>query len=129
MTTGVFLKNGPEDFPDNDFRKNLPKFSKENFPTILKFANGLKEIGNAYGATAAQVAIAWLVEQGVIPIPGAKQLKYVEENLAAGKIKLSEDDLKKIRILADECEKNSKGDRYPPSLVGQLLVDTPPLDA
>jgi aryl-alcohol dehydrogenase-like predicted oxidoreductase len=124
-----FLKHGPEDFPDDDFRKNLPKFSKENFPTILKIADGLKDIGKAYGATAAQVAIAWLVAQGVIPIPGAKQLKYVEENLAAGKLKLSEDDLKKIRILADECDKNSKGDRYPSSYVGQLLADTPALDA
>ena len=107
----------------------MPKFSKENFPTILKVADGLKEIGSAHGATAAQVSIAWLIAQGTIPIPGAKQLKYVEENLAAGKLKLSEDDLKQIRILADESEKNTKGDRYPPGFVEQLLVDTPPLDA
>ena len=95
----------------------------------MKVADGLKEIGEAHGATAAQVAIAWLVAQGTIPIPGAKQLKYVEENVAAGKLKLSEDDLKRIRSLADESDKNSKGDRYPPGFVEQLLVDTPPLDA
>lgn len=128
MTRCIFLKHGPEDFDDNDFRKNLPKFSKENFPTILKVADGLEEIGKAHGATPAQVAIAWLVKQGVIPIPGAKQLKYIEENLAAAKLKLSEDDLKQIRTLADESEKNTKGDRYPPAFLEQLLVDTPPLD-
>ena len=94
----------------------------------MKLVDGLKEIGEAYGATAAQVAIAWLLAQGTIPIPGAKQLKYVEENVVAGKLKLSEDDLKRIRILADESDKNSKGDRYPPGLIQQVLADTPPLD-
>lgn len=127
LLTGRFT--GPEDFNEGDFRRNHPKFSKENYPHILKLAEGLKEIGTAHNASAAQVAIAWLVAQGTIPIPGSKQIKYIEENLAAAHLKLNEGDLKKIRELVDESEKSITGDRYPPGFMEQVLVDTPPLDS
>lgn len=53
------------------------RYSKENFPNILKLAEGLKQIGEKHGATAGQVALAWLLGQGddIIPIPGTKRIK------------------------------------------------------
>lgn len=122
-------QTGPEAFEEGDFRHNHPKYSKENFPNILKLVDGLKEIGAAHNASAAQVAIAWLLAQGTIPIPGSKQIKYIEENIESAKVKLSEEDLKKIRALADATEKNVTGDRYPPGFMEQILADTPPLES
>lgn len=122
-------QQGPEDFDESDFRRGAPKFGKENFPNILRLVSGLQEVASTHKATAAQVAIAWLVHQGALPIPGSKQIKYIEENLGAANVKLTEEDLKKIRELADECEKNSVGDRYPPGFIEQVHVETPPLNA
>jgi aryl-alcohol dehydrogenase-like predicted oxidoreductase len=55
----------------------VPRYSKENFPNILKLADGLKRIGERHGATAGQVALSWLLAQGddVIPIPGTRKQK------------------------------------------------------
>ncbi|KAF8310533.1 Aldo keto reductase [Clavulina sp. PMI_390] len=120
---------GPEDFEEGDFRATLPKFSKENFPKVLKVVDGLKEIGKAHeGATAAQVAIAWVAAQGVVVIPGAKQIKYVEENLAADKLALSADEVKKIRGWAEELDWTNGGARYGPGLEELSGVDTPALN-
>lgn len=79
-----------------------------------------------HNATATQVAIAWIVAQGAIPIPGSKQIKYIDENLGAAKVKLTQADLDKIRELVNESEKNLTGDRYPPGFMEQVMVDTPP---
>lgn len=71
-------QKSPDDFEDTDFRKAIPRYSAENFPNILKLADGLKSIGTKYGgATAGQVALAWLFAQGddIIPIPGTKKIK------------------------------------------------------
>lgn len=66
------MQNGPEDFDEDDFRRQVPRYSKENFPNILKLAAGLARVGAPHGASAGQVALAWLLAQGedVIPIPG-----------------------------------------------------------
>ncbi|KAF8319296.1 Aldo/keto reductase [Clavulina sp. PMI_390] len=119
---------GPEDFGEGDFRSTLPKFSKENFPKVLKVVDSLREIGKAHGdATAAQVAIAWVAAQGVVVIPGAKQIKYVEENLAADKLAFSADEVKKIRDLAEELDWTNSGARYGPGLEELSGVETPAL--
>ena len=61
---------------ENDGRRYLPRFSKENFPTILNLAEGLKKVGEKYGASSGQVAIAWVLAQGedIIPIVGTTKL-------------------------------------------------------
>lgn len=71
------FQNGPEDFDEDDFRRIVPRYSKENFPNILKLVDGLKKIGEKHGATAGQVALAWVLAQGddFIPIPGTKSVK------------------------------------------------------
>ncbi|KAJ6518205.1 NADP-dependent oxidoreductase domain-containing protein [Mycena vitilis] len=125
LLTGQY--KSPDDFEDDDFRKRVPKFSAQNFPNILKLADGLKAIGAKYNnATAGQVALAWLLAQGddVIPIPGTKKIKYLEENIAAAKLKLSPEDVQAVRDIAAEAD-TSQGDRYPAGMQETLFVDTP----
>lgn len=70
-------QKGPEDFEEKDFRRLIPRFSKENFPNILKLVDSLKAIGDKHKVTAGQVTLAWLLGQGddVIPIPGTQRVK------------------------------------------------------
>ncbi|KAF7340533.1 Aldo/keto reductase [Mycena sanguinolenta] len=127
LLTGQF--KSPDDFEDGDFRKAIPRYSAENFPNILKLADGLKSIGARYnGATAGQVALAWVLAQGedIIPIPGTKKIKYLEENIAAGKLKLSAEDIRAVREVAARADA-AQGDRYPGGMVSSLFVDTPAL--
>ncbi|KAJ7218139.1 Aldo/keto reductase [Mycena pura] len=114
------------DFPEGDFRKTFPKYSEENFPNILKLADGLKQIGDRIGATAGQVALAWLLAQGddIVPIPGTKKIKYLEENLGALKVKLTKADLALIREYIEKSDA-TKGDRYPAWGMGLAYADTP----
>ncbi|KAJ6589479.1 hypothetical protein B0H19DRAFT_1226968 [Mycena capillaripes] len=103
------------------------RYSAENFPNILKLADGLKAIGVKYNnATAGQVALAWLLAQGddIIPIPGTKKIKYLEENLGALKVTLSAEDVKAVREVAAAAD-TAKRERYPASLMSQLFADTP----
>ncbi|THH00720.1 hypothetical protein EW026_g1867 [Hermanssonia centrifuga] len=95
----------PGDFPEGDFRGIVPRFSKENFPNILKIVEGLKAIGDRHGATSGQVSLAWLLAQGdVIPIPGTKKIKYLKENVGALKLKLTEKDVAEIRAIAEAAD-------------------------
>lgn len=124
LLTGRY--KSPDDFEEGDFRKLVPRYSKENFPNILKLADGLKEIGNKYNATAGQISLAWLLAQGedVIPIPGTTRLSNLKENIDAGKIKLSPEDVKAVREVADKANA-SQGDRYPEAYMKVLFADTP----
>ncbi|KZT20178.1 Aldo/keto reductase [Neolentinus lepideus HHB14362 ss-1] len=113
LLTGRY--KSPDDFEDGDFRKIVPRYSKENFPNILKLADGLKVIGERRGATAGQVALAWLLAQGddIIPIPGTTKAKYLRENLDASKLKLTQEDIAEVRSLAENSDA-VRGLRYPP---------------
>ncbi|KAJ6459849.1 NADP-dependent oxidoreductase domain-containing protein [Mycena sanguinolenta] len=127
LLTGQY--KSPDDFDEGDFRRRVPRYSAENFPNILKVADGLKSIGAKHGgATAGQVAIAWVLAQGedIIPIPGTKKIKYLEENIAAGKLKLSVQDVQAVRDVAAQANA-AQGDRYPGGMMSSLFADTPPL--
>ncbi|KAJ6459871.1 NADP-dependent oxidoreductase domain-containing protein [Mycena sanguinolenta] len=127
LLTGQY--KSPDDFEEGDFRKAVPRYNAENFPNILKIADGLKSIGAKHdGATAGQVAIAWVLSQGedIIPIPGTKKIKYLEENIAAGKLKLSADGIQAVRDVAAQADA-AQGDRYPARTMSLLFADTPPL--
>ncbi|KAF5391226.1 hypothetical protein D9757_003058 [Collybiopsis confluens] len=99
------------DFPEGDFRRMFPKYSESNFPNILKLVDGLKEIAAKRNATPGQVALAWLLAQGndIIPIPGTKKVKYLEENIGAVNVNLTNEDLSLIRDLRRkiQCDKGS----------------------
>ncbi|KAF4580448.1 hypothetical protein EYR40_003164 [Pleurotus pulmonarius] len=117
------------DLDPEDFRLAVPRYSEENFPKIVKLADDLKAIGAAHGASAGQVALAWLLAQGddVIPIPGTKKIKYLNENLGAVNVKLSKEEVAKVREIAEAADKAWDGDRYPAALQQVLYADTPAL--
>ncbi|KAJ5752188.1 hypothetical protein N7520_009105 [Penicillium odoratum] len=104
ILTGQFQSHA--DLPDGDLRRSLPKFSAKNFPGALSIVRKLKEIGDAHGITAAQVALAWLLGQGpdIVPIPGTKSTAWMDENIGAAGIQLSDHDLQEIRTLVERTK-------------------------
>lgn len=90
----------------------IPRYS-EGMDRILSIVERFKEIGDAHGSTPSQVALAWLLAQGpeVIPIPGTRSVKYLEENAAAVDVRLSDEEVAEIRDLVQKA--NFVGDRYP----------------
>lgn len=117
-----------DDLPQGDFRRTIPKYAAKNWSRINKLIDAFGEIGNKYNATPAQVTLAWLLKQGddIIPIPGSKQIKYVDENLGAIDLTLSEDDLRTVRKLADEVNEDLGQDQRYPDMTN-ILRETPPL--
>jgi aryl-alcohol dehydrogenase-like predicted oxidoreductase len=103
----------PEDIPEGDFRRNNPRFQGENFQKNLELVERVKEIAEEKGVKPGQLALAWVMHQGndVVPIPGTKHRTYLEENVAAAEIELSEDDLRRIDEAAPVGV--AAGDRYP----------------
>jgi aryl-alcohol dehydrogenase-like predicted oxidoreductase len=87
-----------DDFAADDFRRRSPRFQGENFRRNLDLVQRVKEIATAKGCTPGQLAIAWLLAQGddIVPIPGTKRLRYLDENLAAVQVVLTAGDLAAI---------------------------------
>ena len=102
-----------EDFAPDDYRRNSPRFQGENFQKNLDLVARVEAIAKEKGCTPGQLALAWLLAQGqdIIPIPGTKRRKYLEENAGALNIKLSQRDLKRIDELAPHGA--ASGPRYP----------------
>jgi aryl-alcohol dehydrogenase-like predicted oxidoreductase len=94
LLTGAL--SGPADLPEGDARHNLPRFSADNLPANVQIVQTLTRIAERKGVTAAQLALAWVIAQDTIPIPGTKRRKYLEENVAAADITLSSADLREI---------------------------------
>jgi aryl-alcohol dehydrogenase-like predicted oxidoreductase len=118
--TGTLKK--PDDIPENDFRRHLPRFQDNNFNRNLKIVEGLKQIAHEKNCTTAQLAIAWLLVQGedIIPIPGTKKIDRLEENVNAINIKLNKEDLKKIEEIAPRGA--ASGTRYPEVMMNTVNV-------
>ena len=102
-----------EDPPEGDFRRSSPRFQGENFQKNLELVDRVKEIANEKGVAASQLALAWLLHQGedIVPIPGTKRRKYLEENVAAVEITLTDEDLRRIEEAAPKGA--ASGERYP----------------
>jgi aryl-alcohol dehydrogenase-like predicted oxidoreductase len=94
--TGSFRK--PEDVAEDDFRRRHPRFQGDNLQQNLDLVARIEEIAAEKGVTPAQLALAWVLAQGkdIVPIPGTKRRKYLEQNAAAAGIDLSEEDLRRI---------------------------------
>ncbi|KAG9309675.1 NADP-dependent oxidoreductase domain-containing protein [Chiua virens] len=125
LLTGRY--KSPDDFEEGDWRRTVPRFSKENFPRILKLVDELQKTGKEYNATSGQVSLAWLLAQGndIIPIPGTKKIKYLEENLAAVHVTLSAKAVQEVRALAEAAV--LVGNRYPEKYQSLLYGNTPAL--
>jgi len=94
--TGQF--KSPDDFPEGDFRKNHPRFQGENFEKNIQLVREVEAMAAEKGCTTAQLALAWVLAQGedIVPIPGTKHVKYLDQNIDALKVELSDEDLKQL---------------------------------
>lgn len=102
-----------EQLEPGDFRQNAPRFSAENLAHNLPLVHNLREVATEIGCTPAQAALAWLLAQGedILPIPGTKRVRYLEENLAAADITL---DPEQVARLSDAIPAGAvAGERYP----------------
>jgi len=105
----------PDDFGDDDFRKNQPRFQGEAFQANLRLVDAVREMATERGVSAGQLALAWVMAQGedVVPIPGTKRRSYLEENAGAVAVQLSADDLARLEAIAPPGA--ASGTRYPDS--------------
>ena len=102
----------PADFPEDDFRKNHPRFQGENFEKNIQLVREVEEMAKEKGCTTAQLALAWVLAKGddVVPIPGTKHIRYLDENIGALDVKLTGEDLKRLdKILPPGA---AAGERY-----------------
>jgi len=109
--SGRFKK--PEDIPADDYRRNNPRFQGENFSRNLALANAVQAMAREKKCTASQLALAWVLAQGedVVPIPGTKRRRYIEENAKATEVRLTPEDLRRIdRAIPRD---SASGLRYP----------------
>jgi aryl-alcohol dehydrogenase-like predicted oxidoreductase len=106
-----------EDLPADDYRRNSPRFQGENFQRNLDLVRHIEELAAQKHCKPAQLALAWVLAQGkdIVPIPGTKHRKYLEENIEAAKIKLTAKDLKQINKIAPTGV--AAGLRYPESMM------------
>jgi aryl-alcohol dehydrogenase-like predicted oxidoreductase len=102
-----------EDLAEDDFRRANPRFQGDNFQRNLDMVDRVKEIASEKGVKPSQLALGWLLHQGedIVPIPGTKRRKYLEENAAAADISLTEEELARIDEAAPVGA--ASGDRYP----------------
>ncbi|WP_410651825.1 aldo/keto reductase [Amycolatopsis sp. cmx-4-54] len=105
-----------KDLPADDMRRGLPRFAEGNFERNMAIVEALRALAEQKGVTAGQLALAWVQAQGddVVPIPGTKRRKYLEENAAAADIELSEVDIQAIEKAAPA--EAIAGERYPERL-------------
>jgi aryl-alcohol dehydrogenase-like predicted oxidoreductase len=109
--TGQFRKF--EDLPADDYRRSSPRFQGENFQKNLDLVRRVEEIAREKGCTASQLALAWVLAQGedIVPIPGTKRRKYLEDNVAALNVRLTKEELRRIdEVFPPEA---AAGERYP----------------
>jgi aryl-alcohol dehydrogenase-like predicted oxidoreductase len=110
----------PEDLAENDYRLTTPRFQGENFQRNLDLVKRMEEIARKKSCTPAQLALAWVLAQGddIVPIPGTKRRKYLQENIAAIQVVLTSEDLARIDEVAP---KNAfAGSRYPEAMMKLL---------
>jgi aryl-alcohol dehydrogenase-like predicted oxidoreductase len=109
--TGRFKKI--EDLPEDDYRHKSPRFQGENFQRNVGLVARVEEVAAEKHCTPAQLALAWVLAQGedIVPIPGTKRRKYLEENAAALGVTLSKRDLEQINEAAPRNA--AAGTRYP----------------
>jgi aryl-alcohol dehydrogenase-like predicted oxidoreductase len=102
--------SSPEDLDEGDFRKHGPRFTGENLKQNLKLADRVKELAGEKSITPGQLALAWVLHRGkhIVPIPGTKRVSYLEENIAAAEVQLSDEEVKRIA----EAIPAATGDRY-----------------
>jgi aryl-alcohol dehydrogenase-like predicted oxidoreductase len=118
--SGRLTSSSPGEFADDDFRRGHPRFEGENFARNLRLVEQVRRLAAEKGVTPAQLAIAWVLAQGddVVPIPGTKRRRYLEENLAALQARLGPEDLAAIDEVAPRDA--VAGERYTPAMMARV---------
>lgn len=113
--TGAIQK--VEDLDPSDWRRTNPRFAEKSLRSNLKLAEAVKELAAKKGCTPAQLALAWVLAQGddLVPIPGTKRVRYLEDNMGALRVKLSDADLKEIQSRLAKID--VVGERYTPEMM------------
>ncbi len=108
--TGAITK--PDDLADDDFRRTNPRFQAGNFERNRALAIRIRDMANEKGCTAAQLSLAWVLARGkdIVPIPGTKRRRWLEENAAAMQVSLSAEDMSRLDAIAPKGA--ASGDRY-----------------
>jgi aryl-alcohol dehydrogenase-like predicted oxidoreductase len=116
--TGKIQK--PEDLPEDDYRKTTPRFQGDNFQRNLDLVKRVEEIAREKRCTPAQLALAWVLARGshIVPIPGTKRRKYLQENIGALTVDLTPEDLERIEGIASKDA--FAGSRYPEAMMKLL---------
>jgi aryl-alcohol dehydrogenase-like predicted oxidoreductase len=83
----------PDDFPADDFRRTIPRFQGDNFYKNLELVAEIQQLAAEKGITPSQLAIAWTLAKGTVPIPGTKRVKYLEDNVAAASVTFTDTEL------------------------------------
>ncbi len=88
----------PDDFAENDFRRTNPRFQGENFKKNIELVHEVEAMAKEKGCTTAQLALAWVLAQGedIVPIPGTRHVRYLDENIGVLEVKLTPEDLKRL---------------------------------
>ncbi|MEU6890196.1 aldo/keto reductase [Streptomyces sp. NPDC046557] len=108
----------PDDFAPDDFRRTDPRFQGENFDRNLALVAQVRRLAAEKGVTPSQLALAWTLRQGAVPIPGTKRRRYLEENVAATAVTITDADLAALDAVAPHGAVS--GDRYAPELMAAL---------
>jgi aryl-alcohol dehydrogenase-like predicted oxidoreductase len=110
----------PDDFAEDDFRRNNPRFQGENFQRNLAVVERIRQLADQKGVTPGQLAIAWVLAQGddIVPIPGTKRRRYLEENLGALDVRLTPEELAGIEEISPRGV--ASGDRYAPAMMSVI---------
>ncbi len=109
-----------EEYPPGDYRRGDPRYQADNFDANMRAASVVREVAARRGATPAQIALAWLLSRGpdIVPIPGTKRRSYLEENVAAADVSLTQEDIAQLeRALAPG---QVSGPRYAPAQMAQI---------
>lgn len=124
MLTSVFAANDAEKDPGDMRAKALPRFMDENKEKNVQLARQFQELANKKGCNASQLALAWLMKQGddIIPIPGTKRVRYLEDNWASLQLQLTDQDEQEIRAFVEKAE--IAGDIMPPGMEGMQYRET-----
>ena len=106
-----------EDFDANDYRRFSPRFQGENFQKNIQLVEKMEEIAKQKNCSVAQLALAWVIAQGdfIFPIPGTKRIPYLEENIGAVNVQLSNEELKEIDAIIPKDA--ASGLRYPEAMM------------
>ena len=88
-----------DDLPENDFRRAIPRFQEAHFAKNLALVKAIEVLAGEKNVTPSQLALAWIMSKDILPIPGTKRRKYLEQNIAATAIELSEGDLSKLESI------------------------------